>query len=208
MGCHEPKNSVPLASAKPTQALAAGAQLLAPIQGPRRGFSFVTEIQPILDQHCVKCHNANHPKKFDLRNELVKDTGAKRAWTQAYLTLTHATPDQKSEKIQWRGDPTHALLNWVSAASAPTIQPPYSAGANKSGLFAKLDAGHCKTISATEIARLAIWVDLGVPFCKDYVECNLWNEQEMQKYQTYWAKRERATALDAETLKVFANRKR
>ena len=56
VGCHEPKNSVPLATARPTRALAAGAQPLAPVNGPRRGFSFLKEVQPVLDANCVKCH--------------------------------------------------------------------------------------------------------------------------------------------------------
>ena len=58
VGCHENKNSVPpVAPRGTTLAFQAGAQALTPFQGPPRGFSFAKEIQPILDLHCVRCHN-------------------------------------------------------------------------------------------------------------------------------------------------------
>src|SRR5512133_3501387 len=62
VGCHEDKNSFP-----PTQnygfslAMKAGAQTLAPFYGPPRGFSFPSEIQPILDRHCIRCHKDRAP---------------------------------------------------------------------------------------------------------------------------------------------------
>jgi hypothetical protein len=62
VGCHEHKNSAPLAGGYAmTGALRAGPQALEPFYGPPRGFSFVREIQPILDRHCVSCHNDRAP---------------------------------------------------------------------------------------------------------------------------------------------------
>ena len=201
VGCHESKNSVPLATARPTLALAAGATPLSPILGPRRGLSYLKEIQPILDAHCVTCHDGKDGKKPDLTATVVDDPAAKRRWTRSYLALTHARPDHKETHDRWRGDATHKVLNWVSAASAPTLQQPYSAGSNTSGLFTNmLDRGHCKTIAAPDVARLAMWVDLGVPFCGDYTESDAWNAQERAKYQQYKAKRDRADAEDRATL--------
>ena len=68
-----------------------------------------------------------------------------------------------------------------------------------------LDRGHCKTIAAPDVARLAMWVDLGVPFCGDYTESEAWNEQERAKYQQYKAKRDRADAEDQATLKRLSD---
>ena len=207
VGCHEPKNSVPLATARPTRALAAGALPLAPINGPRRGFSFLKEVQPILDAHCVKCHDGKDDKKPDLTSAVVADPEAKRNWTRSYLALTHARPDRK-EGSRWRGDATHKVLNWTSAASAPPIQKPYSAGSNTSKLFSDmLDKGHCKTLTPENAARLALWVDLGVPFCGDYTEANAWDEKERAKYEKYKAKRDKADAEDQATLKALAARR-
>ncbi len=56
IGCHESKNETPPARTT-SLALRAGAQALEPIGGPPRGFSFAREIQPILDRHCIRCHD-------------------------------------------------------------------------------------------------------------------------------------------------------
>ncbi|MGD0092835.1 MAG: hypothetical protein ABSE73_23230, partial [Planctomycetota bacterium] len=57
VGCHENKGTTPLPPAKRTYALAAGPQKLLPFYGPARGFSFPKEVQPILDRHCIACHD-------------------------------------------------------------------------------------------------------------------------------------------------------
>jgi hypothetical protein len=75
-GCHEHKNTAPKTEGRAsspsepgnaaarsesspylTLALQAGPEALQPFYGPPRGFSFVKEIQPILDRHCVRCHH-------------------------------------------------------------------------------------------------------------------------------------------------------
>ena len=55
IGCHEDKNST-LQPTKTTMAMNRGPQDLTPFYGPPRGFSFPKEIQPILDRHCIECH--------------------------------------------------------------------------------------------------------------------------------------------------------
>ncbi len=204
IGCHEPKNSVPAASAVPTLAMAAGAQRLAPVNGPLRGFSFRDEVQPILDRHCIRCHDGKDEKP-DLTAKIVEDIHAKRAWTQSYLTLTHAVPDDKERRSKWRGNADHKRINWISAGSTVELLPPYDRGSNTSSFFAEhLDKGHCKSITAGEIAVLAMWVDLAVPFCKDYEEAALWNDQEREKFARSMEKRRRAEQEDRETLRQLA----
>lgn len=63
LGCHEDKN-VTLQPNQVGLALRKGAQPLRPTPGMSadehgnpRGFSFAREIQPILDRHCVRCHD-------------------------------------------------------------------------------------------------------------------------------------------------------
>ena len=63
VGCHEHKNSAPRL-AGPSEAMAAGPQALTPFYGPPRGFSFVKEIQPVLDRHCIKCHHLDEAPKY------------------------------------------------------------------------------------------------------------------------------------------------
>ena len=63
VGCHESKDVTP-ARGTITKAMKAGPQELEPFYGPARGFSFLKEIQPILDKHCVKCHSNREKLPF------------------------------------------------------------------------------------------------------------------------------------------------
>jgi cytochrome c553 len=255
VGCHESKNSAPPALTRSPKALIAGAQKLkpfwgnvvrkdnarAPQPGPRhfatadatlsaRGLSFPRDIQPVLDRHCIRCHNGNGSKNSndlkvtkvtkvsktaatkpaiakvspqpDLRGELVPDQQAGRAWSRSYLSLTHARSGDSQN--DWTGLDTHPVLNWISAASVPTLLKPYSAGSNTSKLFKLLDTGHGKTsISRAEIALLAAWVDMSVPYSGDYIEGNIWTEAERAKHERYQHKREALTAADVAVLKTL-----
>jgi hypothetical protein len=206
VGCHEHKNSTPLAHRPLTSAMAAGAEPLAPFFSPPRGFSFVKDVQPILDRHCVRCHDGPSGKPPNLSAQEVLDARAKRRWNRAYLSLTHAKLIEGVEGPKgWHADPDHPMLNWISAQSAPPMQPPYSAGSNHSGLIELLDKGHEGVrLSREESDRLAAWIDLGVPFCGDYVEANTWSPEEMEKYEHFLAKRKRLAAEEQATINALA----
>ncbi|MEI7954945.1 MAG: hypothetical protein WCJ66_07235 [Verrucomicrobiota bacterium] len=202
-GCHEPKNSSPPVTGYQTKAFQSGPQTLKPFYGPARGFSYVREIQPILDAHCASCHDGKKDVPYDLTSTEVIDQGAKRRWMESYLFLTHAkAKDNKHVKQQgWRGNPDHPMVNWISAASVPTLIAPYSAGSNKSKLMELLDKGHEKVVLTREdLEKLAAWIDLGVPFCGDYTEANAWNPDEIAKYQRYSDKRKRLGDEDNQAL--------
>lgn len=55
-GCHEAKNTAPPSQATRTLALERGPEALEPFWGPTRGFSYIREVQPIWDRHCLRCH--------------------------------------------------------------------------------------------------------------------------------------------------------
>jgi len=63
VGCHEHKNGAPPVR-QFTRAMKAGPQKLRPFYGPTRGFSFIKEVQPILDKHCIKCHHLDQTPKY------------------------------------------------------------------------------------------------------------------------------------------------
>jgi len=52
--------------------------------------------------------------------------------------------------------------------------------------------GHSKTkLTATELEIFCAWIDLGVPFCGDYVEANTWSDADFNRYISYQRKREK-----------------
>jgi len=55
IGCHEDKNATSPPT-RTTMAMKAGPKPLADFYGKPRGFSYIKEIQPILNKHCIKCH--------------------------------------------------------------------------------------------------------------------------------------------------------
>ncbi|MDX9868965.1 MAG: hypothetical protein RBT78_13695 [Kiritimatiellia bacterium] len=209
VGCHESKNSVPPSSARPTLAMAAGPLPLRPVLETVRGFSFPREVQPILDRRCVACHDGKDAKKPDLTGAAAAGGAALRNWTRAYLSLTHAEPKKTWPKgWAYRGDADHAVLNWISAGSTVKVLPPSFRGSRASKLFAMLDQGHAKGITPREKALLALWTDLGVPFCGDYTEAAAWDEAQWAKHKRYQAKRDHADAADRAALEALAREPR
>ena len=56
VGCHEHHQMAP-PSKYTTLASRRGPEEITPWYGPTRGFSFVREVQPVLDKYCVSCHD-------------------------------------------------------------------------------------------------------------------------------------------------------
>ncbi len=201
IGCHEHKNSAGAMGGKPTLAMRAGPAELEPSFSSEQTFSFRRQIQPILDRHCTRCHDGKTTTIYNLMGTDVEDPTGRRKWTQAYLTMTEATTMPGEGAIIYRGNDRGRLVNWVNTMSEPEMLPPYSAGAAKSELIALLDKGHYDVrLSDRENALLACWIDLAVPFCGDYTEANIWNEEEQQRYDSFLQKRKRMEQLEQQNI--------
>jgi hypothetical protein len=204
-GCHDDKRYAPAPPDRVSMALKAGAQELEPFYGPARGFSFLKEIQPILDRHCVKCHKGrvypNHEKgredrSFSLLPKPVTDKASKRLWTESYVSLLQATVSKGSLYAK-----SNSFINWISPQSGPTVRVPYSFGAASSEMVAMLTRGHPDKagkpkakLSRQEMDRIACWIDLAVPFCGDYLEANNWSDREKGWYRRQEEKQKRLEA--------------
>lgn len=231
IGCHDQKNRAPAANpAAATLALRAGPRELDSFYGPPRGFSFIREIQPILDRQCVRCHNLREPvlamdsgdrppplaqapalrstsreHAFSLSGENVRDEHAGRAWSDSYLVLTQAQRDgSKGDKGPFRGKPDGSMVSWLGSQSVPSPVPPGTAGSTTSRLLDLLENNHHEVkLSREEYEKIACWIDLFVPYGGDYTEANIWNEQELEKYRRYEKKRRKFDQLE---LDAFHNR--
>jgi hypothetical protein len=110
VGCHESKSAAPPVT-KLTQAMKAGPQELTPWHTGPRGFSFIRNVQPILDKHCVRCHYLKVPAKavakqasdvkpaFSLKGDQMLDATALRRWSASYKALANRSSIQSS--ILW-----------------------------------------------------------------------------------------------------------
>jgi hypothetical protein len=228
LGCHESKHGAPSHRAGPTEAQTKGPEKLKPSYGAPRGFSFIREVQPILDRHCIGCHkdrtkklvidgarvatqtsdvpsgpNEPTPKlAFSLLGEQNPERASGRAWSDAYLAFTQPRP--LGGYLSGR---PNSLVRWISAQSAPPMLPPYHAGAAKSRLITMLAEGHNDVkLSREEMDKIACWIDLLVPYCGDYLEANIWTRAEREKYNYYLKKRHRMEAFEAENIADLISR--
>lgn len=144
VGCHEKQNMTPpatatIASRKPPVAII-------PWKGPVRGFSFKRDVQPVLDRHCVGCHN-NEPRK-DGRKLLDFARKEKNGWnnfTPSYLAL-------------------HPYVRRPGPESDNYVQKPTEFHASTSELVQMLEKGHNGVVLDEDAwDRLYTWIDLNVP---------------------------------------------
>ncbi len=199
VGCHEHRNTAPPAEARMSQAMESGMQQIEPFYGPPRGFSYPEEVQPVLDKHCIECHNpGNNEDILDLTDRerpgaTHREDG--RRWYQSYLNLTgYGYRFAQGGSSLWRekgkGPTFSAPVNWVGAQSRPPLLPPYFVGASQSPLIEMLEDGHGGVeLSREEMDKIVTWIDLAVPFAGDYMEAHDWSEKEVDGHKHFYNKR-------------------
>ena len=154
IGCHEPRTQAPVsrmtaAYNRPAAALSAQPGGTAP-----RPLHYPTDVQPILDRHCVSCHNGKDPKAApDLRGDM----------TQMFC---------RSYEAIFKGGLVDTIQEWNGAdhamANVETV-PPYSHGSHRSKLVELLKKGHYDVdLSREEWIKLVTWIDCGAPYYGSY----------------------------------------
>jgi len=143
-GCHE--NRTDTAHFKPTlAALEKPPARITPIEGVPGVFDFPRDIQPILDRHCVRCHNWK-----DYRGGVVL-TGDHGPWySHGYATLLA------------RRQVTHGR-------DANGNMPPRAIGSASSPLMQKiLEKHHDVALAPREVTMVRLWIEAGVPYAGTY----------------------------------------
>ncbi|MCL2306352.1 MAG: SUMF1/EgtB/PvdO family nonheme iron enzyme, partial [Planctomycetaceae bacterium] len=154
VGCHESQNTV----APPMKASAAFStpDEITPWYGPTRGFSFVREVQPVLDKYCIECHyegNPEYPGLFSFEETAPRpmlDTqnsiNLKSRFSNSYFQLRRFVRAQTKEG---------------------PMQVPYPREyhADTSRVVQLLQKGHHGVeLDAEAWDRLIVWIDLNAPF--------------------------------------------
>ena len=156
-GCHEsrsttPANQTAMAFHRPASVIEPG-----PLDG--RPFSFVEVVQPVFDEHCVRCHG---PEKQDGKLDL---SGKPReGFSQSYWALC-------GDLDFWGAgtNPTNASAAWVprfGGRNQIQVTPPGGLyGARGSRLIKLLQAGHYDAnLSGEDLRRIAAWIDCNAIF--------------------------------------------
>jgi hypothetical protein len=162
IGCHQPRELAP--QAKRLAALERPADNPAPQPGDSgpRPISYATDVQPILDKHCVECHNADRTDgNIDLSGELTT------LFCRSYENLV----SRDWVKVFRENDP--------KTGDASPI-PPYTLGSHASRLVQLIRQGHENVqLSREEFIRLVTWVDANAPYYGSYYG------RRNLKYQTH-----------------------
>ncbi len=134
-GCHEPKYRVPKPLSNVPIALRRGPSRLKPDVDGSNPFSFPRLVQPVLDRHCVDCHEKEKAKTFSLAREPLK-----RHWYTSYANLA----------------PKYGF--WQYGNGHRTTPGKFGAYASK--LYEILEKGHYDVkLSDEEMHRITLWLD-------------------------------------------------
>ena len=154
VGCHEPAGSAPVP--RDTLAMTRPPSAIEPGPDATRPFGYVRLVQPVLDTHCVPCHDGS---KGDAKSPLVLTGEPAGAFTRSYVNL--------KPHVRWH--------EWGEASIDQTATRPGRVGADASPLLKVLaDTVHAPAVRLSEAdrRRLVVWLDANVPFYGRYDEAS------------------------------------
>ncbi len=169
VGCHEKQNSAPLA--KRTIASRKEPTGIKPWYGPVRGFSFVREVQPVLDKYCVSCHDGKGRQHGDVIPNFQGDRDEYMVLKSGdpQLTLVKSTNVNELHR-QYGGvfPPAYIeLRRFVRVGGFESdirLLAPKEFHTDTSELFWILKKGHHGVeLDDESWAKLVAWVDLNAP---------------------------------------------
>ncbi len=151
VGCHEPRSTVPAVfSAKLPLALRGEPSRITPGPDGTKPFSYPRLVQPVLDKHCVRCHN---PQKAEANVILTGEPQGR--YTVSYNVLAPRVPFSA-----WGGKPG----DFRKVNSEPMTQPGFF-GARASGLLELLQGKHYEVhLPPEDYERIVTWMDTNALF--------------------------------------------
>jgi len=145
IGCHESRRSAtPSLKTKMPIALRRPPGKLRGWYGKPRLFSYISEVQPVFDKHCVSCHDYGKDagKKLNLARDRTNtfNTSYNELWRKKYIKAIGAGPAD--------------------------IQQPFSWGSHASKLVKAIREG--QKLNQAEFERIVTWIDLNAPYYPRY----------------------------------------
>ncbi len=164
VGCHETPADV--APSRLAQAALRGTREIVPWHGPARGFDFAREVQPVLNRHCVTCHDGRAGRP-DLRPE--EQVASYRGRRLSKLGVDRLHPQMRADTEGFvRYTPAYeALIPYIRRVGIEddvSMLVPGEYHADTSELIQMLRKGHQGAqLDAQAWDRLVTWIDLNGP---------------------------------------------
>jgi len=177
VGCHEPPGTTP--AGKPPLALSRSPSPITPGPDGTKPFSYPRLVQPVLDRHCVRCHDGIE-EKGDRSNLPERPEGC-FAQIGPVPFFRHSPPALTGEPSNtftrsYEGlKPFVRWYEWGGKTIHPITTRPGEMGADESPLAKILDdATHAKHVSLPEKdrRRIYVWLDGNAPFFGTYDEAS------------------------------------
>jgi len=153
IGCHEAKHRPSPPPAQTPLALRRGPSPITPDVAGSNPFSYVRLVQPVLDRHCVACHQEK--KAVDLTGVVE----GKNEWTRSYTNL--------AKKYGFYYDVGNGSINTAGHGGARSR--PGQMGARVAKLLDYLDDRHYGVrLAPEELHRITLWLDCNSEFFGSY----------------------------------------
>ncbi len=152
VGCHEQRrSSVPLASQP--GAMQRTALALTPWYGAERNFSYLAEVQPVFDLHCVKCHDYGQQagQKLNLAGDLNLPFNVSYAELRGkrHVQVPGAGPYQTLMPKSWGSHASPLVQVLLQGHGDPTIDSQVQ-------------------LDAEGFDRIVSWIDINAPYYPEY----------------------------------------
>ncbi len=177
VGCHESQGMTP--TSKPAMAARKRPQEIKKFVADVRGYSYVRDVQPVLDKYCVGCHDGSKPNRpyFKRGGEVYKTYPKANGFSQSYFDLMRYVRRSGPESNQ------HMLS-------------PLEFHSSTSELMQLLNKGHQGVkLDKQSMDILRTWIDLNVPFHGVWTEvynCIPWDDHKRRM----WALKKYANRTD------------
>lgn len=159
IGCHEDRlSSWPSTRKTPLRRQPSAPK---PWYSPEQDFNYLTEVQPVFDRQCVRCHDYGQDAGKVLN--LAGDLGM--LFNVSYLEL------QMKSAVYWTPDKPGQTKLLVKAVhdGPPGVLPAYAWGSHRSRLVDFLRPEHYDVkLSREEFERVVTWIDLNTPYYGSY----------------------------------------
>jgi hypothetical protein len=174
VGCHEPRSHTSRMQRRPTAAMRAPQQLEPPEWG-EGGFSYAHIVQPVLDRHCVKCHNARtKPKGVDLSGDKTDFFNVSYEILARKGTVA-VNAGRSGVKIASRDEGANPYTSWIATYNGAEHNilkvAPKAWGSPASRLAEIVLSGHPDEKGKPKVnldeasrRRILAWIDLNIPY--------------------------------------------
>ena len=165
-GCHETPGDVVSVTSHGIAARRLPREI-EPWYGPPRGFDFAREVQPVLDRHCVSCHDGSPAARLDLRGEEQRPEYRGLRVSDLEIDRLHPQMREKSGGVLKYTPAYEALIGYVRRVGVEddvSLLTPGEYHADTSELVQLLRSGHGDVrLDRESWDRLVTWIDLNAP---------------------------------------------